>query len=1091
MRRRNFHLTGHRALLRAATLGVICSLSWYSSSSEEQSSRPTGALQEPHRTRPFRTMGLAWLPLLVALGGFAPRGADVFTSRRGDIRDFAVAARWVYVVTEDRLYQLDLDSLGLLHSLHQRGTYDVSSDGRLNRAALDGTGGDATFSVNTLAPLVDINVLLTCGAVGCGYCELLDLANVTRITHQEGYELGPMVPNSASVGFAVDLENKSYVLSATQGNEINDRGCLNIRKEPHIRLHNTKETQLGGLFSYLDSTREPEIIARHQSVQFVDGFQINSTIFIFSNVNLKSEHSKVRLLWFQTKATKTQTLRSMQGAILDCCAGTARRRLVSSSVVPGDRSVLWTGIFTDHGTTDTELAVFDISPPSHAKPYRDPDFIVKDTLNTQGDGPSTLRPRRVLLKHPAMTSVLAVQLNNWLIVFVGTGDGQLLKLTVDRNLEARAIWLSAIWKADDDRRVFPKMHLDPVGRKHVLVAVRNQLKRVPVSQCEQHSSLESCWAAGDPYCGWCDSTKRCSFEDECPASLWLSIPDDLGQRRMLSHGFQEDRDGKTARIHNRTSLDEMNSSFFLSQSTPHFPGLELGPGRCPAPGASGGPGGSEMELQKMLIDERMRCENHKTNYQTLKAEHTRLQDEFMRVQGELKGLLGDRQAQQEKLQLLLAELRGELLDKTRQLEESRLQVMTPQRLDLLRAQLQQEMEAPVRERFNKLEEEAERYRSEYNKLRYDYTLFKSQSDYQHQEATRMLEERNMRFEAELSRLEREKEDLVAQYQGSDPSRDARRVEALLREKAQLHLRLKSLEAEVAELRALKDNSGQQAENVHRIQVRQLAESQSAIKSLEAERQSVRLQLERVENELRLAHEQNSQLTGRLHKAEREVNTLTCQVESMKHSHKLEQANVRLECSRTKGEMERERDTLQGQIDALQTDVEVLRASVERQKEVLTEKEREMVRRVQAAREEELHKTAVLHEEKLELETHMSELEQQRAQQDEAGHAHREEWEERLRGAQLGEESARKDLHNLRTRLHQQTIRLEELERTTGELDDLKRQNQELGVRLGTLAHGEAELQASNRRLKDGQEVLREELRTARSQAERSQHDAER
>lgn len=32
------------------------------------------------------------------------------------------------------------------------------------------------------------------------------------------------------------------------------------------------------------------------------------------------------------------------------------------------------------------------------------------------------------------------------------------------------------------------------------------------------------------------------------------------------------------------------------------------------------------------------------------------------------------------------------------------QVMTPQRLELLRAQVQQDMEAPVRERFNKLEE---------------------------------------------------------------------------------------------------------------------------------------------------------------------------------------------------------------------------------------------------------------------------------------------------------------------------------------------------------------------------------------------------
>lgn len=51
-----------------------------------------------------------------------------------------------------------------------------------------------------------------------------------------------------------------------------------------------------------------------------------------------------------------------------------------------------------------------------------------------------------------------------------------------------------------------------------------------------------------------------------------------------------------------------------------------------------------------------------------------LQDEFTRVQAELKRLLSDKQAQQEKLQLLLAGLRGELLDKTRELEELRLQV---------------------------------------------------------------------------------------------------------------------------------------------------------------------------------------------------------------------------------------------------------------------------------------------------------------------------------------------------------------------------------------------------------------------------------
>ena len=47
----------------------------------------------------------------------------------------------------------------------------------------------------------------------------------------------------------------------------------------------------------------------------------------------------------------------------------------------------------------------------------------------------------------------------------------LTQLTLDATLQAQC--LSVIWKAPDDRRVFPKMHLDPVGRKHVFVAVRD------------------------------------------------------------------------------------------------------------------------------------------------------------------------------------------------------------------------------------------------------------------------------------------------------------------------------------------------------------------------------------------------------------------------------------------------------------------------------------------------------------------------------------------------------------------------------------------------------------------------------------------
>lgn len=67
----------------------------------------------------------------------------------------------------------------------------------------------------------------------------------------------------------------------------------------------------------------------------------------------------------------------------------------------------------------------------------------------------------------------------------------------------------------------------------------------------------------------------------------------------------------------------MTSSDF-GRSAPALSNLEPGMGKSAALlGLSAGLGGAEMELQKMLIDERMKCENHRTNYQTLKAEHAR------------------------------------------------------------------------------------------------------------------------------------------------------------------------------------------------------------------------------------------------------------------------------------------------------------------------------------------------------------------------------------------------------------------------------------------------------------------------------------
>ena len=51
-----------------------------------------------------------------------------------------------------------------------------------------------------------------------------------------------------------------------------------------------------------------------------------------------------------------------------------------------------------------------------------------------------------------------------------------------------------------------------------------------------------------------------------------------------------------------------------------------------------------------------------------------MQDEYIKSQNELKRILNEKQTHQEKFQLLLEEVRGELVEKTKDLEEMKLQV---------------------------------------------------------------------------------------------------------------------------------------------------------------------------------------------------------------------------------------------------------------------------------------------------------------------------------------------------------------------------------------------------------------------------------
>ncbi|XP_067437509.1 plexin-C1-like isoform X2 [Thunnus thynnus] len=440
----------------------------------------------------------------------------------GDVRHFAVSTNTVYVATGEKLYQLNHD-LTLVQSLTQRGILkgDKGAGDQHFYRVSERDEWNATFSVNVLLPFDNNGTLITCGVTdnGCGYCELLDLSDISKVLYSEHVLVGPVKRSSASVTFLVDVERSShetYILSALQQDKSTTTSCT-LSSEA-VSLYNTNNEQTGGIFSYTSDSSTP--LFRTKSVaEFVDGFQISSIIYLFSNVPQDAEGSKVRLIWLEGKTNKVQTMRSLRGASLHISdSGDKDSRLLASSVVPGGLPVLWSGVFSvDGGQTNTELVMFDISPDLTLRTDQDPDFCNAVNCDNRNVKPKTLKPKKVLLRQNYMTSVLAVRHKSWMVFFVGTGDGQLIKM-----------------------------------------------KRVPVSKCSTYKTLQECWSAQDPHCVWCGSNS-CTFEDECPDSDWLSIPDDY-QQKMVSYNVVKDGTEQiTLNIQTHVTVGQNATSNFACQ----------------------------------------------------------------------------------------------------------------------------------------------------------------------------------------------------------------------------------------------------------------------------------------------------------------------------------------------------------------------------------------------------------------------------------------------------------------------------------------------------------------------------------------------
>ncbi|XP_077449603.1 plexin-C1 isoform X2 [Stigmatopora argus] len=488
-------------------------------------------------------------PLICLLWPKAQATAGNFTTD-GHIRHLVATSDAIYVATEDKLYQLKRD-LTLVHALNQKGVLTGTCDTALFSKVAEGDPSNTTLSVNVLLPFVENQTLVSCGvtANGFGYCELLALDDITTAIYSEHVLVGPYKRHGASVAFLVTFvpagtaSHDFYILTATQQRK--DEKSRSLCAHPDaVYLHNTSNRHKGGIFSFAGDDKSTHFLSRGD-VDFLDGFQIQSTIYLLANAfRPPPDADAVRLLWLRAQANKVDTMKTLRGASFSVPEMKGSRLVASSAVFPGlSPPVLWAGVFNPPGRPRaTRLLLFDVTPPPDREAsYKDRDFCTTLPCGSQYDQTRELKPLKVLLEQTSMTSVLATTQGRWMVFFVGTGDGQLIKLSMDEKYQVACP--AMLYRADGDRKVFPGMRLDQADGRHVYAAFGSQVHRVPVSQCGRRQTLKDCWSAQDPACVWCEAQKSCTFKGECQNSDWLSFPDDY-RKKMISYTVKEKSSGQ-------------------------------------------------------------------------------------------------------------------------------------------------------------------------------------------------------------------------------------------------------------------------------------------------------------------------------------------------------------------------------------------------------------------------------------------------------------------------------------------------------------------------------------------------------------------
>ncbi|XP_065827875.1 centrosomal protein of 83 kDa-like [Oscarella lobularis] len=493
------------------------------------------------------------------------------------------------------------------------------------------------------------------------------------------------------------------------------------------------------------------------------------------------------------------------------------------------------------------------------------------------------------------------------------------------------------------------------------------------------------------------------------------------------------------------------------------------------------------QLEAQLFEYRARSEKFKTNFQEVKQKFLQVEDTNSSLQKELEESRETQKRVQNECAEAIERERREKEALVDEFDKMRAQLMTPQKLELLKHEMKTELEVPYREKLDAVENELEFYKSKLNKMRYEYSFLQSDLGNKLKESQAVIGDMQTRHKSELEGLLRERKEWLSKRESEGPH-EAQVLRHLQRENTQLNVKVKALLDEIDELQELKEAQILKAEQNAHAQSRELAEARSLWKALETEKASALIQCERLQEQVQTFLEEQDVLAAKCRESDRECMMLKSQMNDMEHKQKIEISNMKLSLIQGRGELEKERDSLQREIEAAENKIDVLERTLDEMSNRLAGNERDFEKRLQVALDVEMQKRTEIEQEKLDLETQLTEMERDKI---DASAAHRAEMgkleEEVLRSRETKELTVR-ECERLKSQLQDEKRRIEDLEEEKVAATEIQQKNHRLEAKYQELLSREQDLLAAHEKYRSKLETLSDELRNTRREMKRRQEE---